>query len=373
MVAAGLALALAAPTYAQAPSRALQEIPAEKARVTGSMTISFNSRSERSQSGADIYDIQEQTVADMFAWRGSVQRIPGKNLTYSMRIDVFNPQNPAQIAREVAILRGDMNIDARGRYDPEAGRLRIDVVKGNQSTSAFKGSIQGKRVVPWWELSGWLSAAQNQAGKLYSRYVDGKVVTISVKNPDPLRFERTVLASGPFAFLSETRVTGNLDYDYELGNWLTDQNGITFSYDTADRSFTDRVSGSIRYVEEEGSFTDAAGKKRNYTSYYDYNLRWNEQAVSKDQQFFNQNNAQSDFDAFFSASDTSKPGLYGRVYYLDTDEACKKVKDSKGEMQCVGPTRSEVIWDLKAVKLTYIQLANWMKLEQLVIGPFSDE
>jgi hypothetical protein len=367
------ALVALTPALAQQPSRALQEIPADKARVTGSMVIDFNSRSERSQAGTDTYEIQEQVIADLMAWRGTVQRVPGSSMTHSIRIDVFNPQNPSQIAREVAILRGELKIDSRGRYDPESGRLRIDVVKGNQVSSTFKGSIQGKRVIPWWELNSWLQAAQNQANKLYSRVIDGKVVTIAVKNPDPLRFERLVLAAGPFAFLGEARVSGNLDYDYELGNWLTDQNGITFNYDVDGRNVTDRVSGSIRYVEETGTFTDAAGKKRNFTSYYDYNLRWNEQAVSKDQQFFNQNTAQSDFDSFFSSSDTSKAGLYGRAYYLDTEDACKKRKDDKGQMQCVGPTRSEVVWDLKATKLTYAQLANWMKLEQLVIGPFSDE
>jgi hypothetical protein len=47
--------------------------------------------------------------------------------------------------------------------------------------------------------------------------------------------------------------------------------------------------------------------------------------------------------------------------------------DDAGKSKCVGPTRSEVSYDLKAVGLNYQQLANWMKLEQLVIGPFTDE
>jgi hypothetical protein len=364
---------LSGPAAAQGQSTGLQEVPADKSRVTGVMVIDFNSRSERSTSGSDVYDIQDLTIANMMRWKGQVQRVPGSVLTYSLRMDVVSLQNPAQVANDVAIQRGDLRIDSRGRYDPEAGRLRIDIVKGNQSSSAFKGSIQGKRVVPWWELSGWMKSAQSQAEKLYSRVIDGKVVTIKVRNPDPLRFERLTLASGPYSFLVESRVSGNLDYDYELGNWLTDQNGISFSYEVGDRTMTDKVTGSIRYVEEGGSITDATGKRRNYTSYYDYNLRWNEQAVSRDQQFFNQGSAQADFDAFFSSSDQTKPGLYGRVYYVDSEDGCKRRADEKGAMRCVGPTRSEVIWDLKPTRLTYIQLANWMKLEMLVIGPFSDE
>lgn len=354
-------------------SQALKEIPADKAKLTGTMTVDYNSRSLRSSSGTDAYDLTELAVADLMILKGTVQRTPGKSLVYSVKFDVVNPSNPSQIAREVAILRGDLQIDSNGRYIPDAGRLRIDVVKGNQTSSPFGGSIQGRGVTRWWEVGEQFRKAQKEATKIYSRVVDGKVVSIQVKNPDPLRFERTQLAAGPFSFLPETRVSGNLDFDYELGNWLTDQNGVTFSYTVADRSLTDRVSGSIRYVEENGNFTDKAGKKRPYTGYYEYNLRWNEQAVNNDNSFFDSGAAQAQTDAFFSTTDQSKPGLYGRVYYNDSEDACKRVKGEGGKDQCVGPTRSEVTWDLKAEKLTYAQLANWVKLEQLILGPLTDE
>ncbi|MFG1223932.1 hypothetical protein [Xanthobacter wiegelii] len=354
-------------------SQALKEIPADKAKLTGAMTVDYNSRSLRSTSGTDLYEISDLAVADLMILKGSVQRTPGKSLVYSVKFDVINPSNPSQVAREVAILRGDLQIDANGRYIPDAGRLRIDVVKGNQTSSSFGGSIQGRNVTRWWEVAEQFRRAQKEADKIYSRVVDGKVVSIQVKNPDPLRFERTQLAAGPFSFLPEVRVSGNLDYDYELGNWLTDANGVTFAYTVADRSLTDRVSGSIRYVEENGNFTDKGGKKKSYTGYYEYNLRWNEQAVNTDQSFFDASAAQAQSDAFFSSADQSKPGLYGRVYYNDSEDACKRVKGENGRDQCVGPTRSEVTWDLKAEKLTYAQLANWVKLEMLILGPLTDE
>ncbi|MFG1376624.1 hypothetical protein [Xanthobacter autotrophicus] len=354
-------------------SQALKEIPADKAKLTGAMTVDYNSRSTRSTSGTDLYEISDLTVADLMILRGSVQRTPGKSLVYSVKFDVVNPSNPSQIAREVAILRGDLQIDSNGRYIPDAGRLRIDVVKGNQTTSAFGGSIQGRNVARWWEVGEQFRKAQKEATKIYSRVVDGKTVSIQVKNPDPLRFERTQLAAGPFSFLPETRVSGNLDYDYELGNWLTDANGVSFSYAVADRSFTDRVSGSIRYVEENGTFSDKAGKKKPYTGYYEYNLRWNEQSANNDQSFFDAGAAQAQSDAFFSSADQSKPGLYGRVYYNDSEDACRRVKGEDGKDTCVGPTRSEVTWDLKAEKLTYAQLGNWVKLETLILGPLTDE
>jgi hypothetical protein len=369
-----VSVALAGSTMALAQTnRATTEIPADKAKVTGVIVIDYNSRSERSQSNVDIYNIQDLAVADLMVLKGAIQRIPDQRMTYSVRMDVINPQNPSQIARDAAILRGDLLIDSDGRYNPEDGNLRLDVVKGNQSSNKFSGDIQGREVARWWQIGKKLKAATKEATKAYSRLVDGKVVSIQVKNPDPLRFEGLGLAAGPFSFIVETKVSGVFDYDYELGNWLTDQAGLQFTYTVGGNVISDHVTGSIRYVEEGGDFTDAKSKKHNYTSYYEYNLRFNEPTVNKDAAFFGADTAQADSDAFFSASDQTKPGLYGRVYYADTDTDCKKATDSKGATKCVGPTHSEVTYDLHGVGLTYQQLANWMKVEQLVIGPFTDE
>jgi len=371
-VRAGLAagaLILAGQTALAQGSR---EIPADKGKITGSLTIDYNSRSDRSSSGLDVYTFKDLAVADIMILNGTAQRMPGKMLTYSIKFDVINPQNPGQIAREVAILRGDLPIDARGAYTPEGGRLRIDVVKGNQSTSAVKGVIQGKEISRWWEIGELVRRVQKEATKTYSRYVDGRTISIEVKNPDSLTFERLILPAGPFAFLPETRVGGNFDFDYELGNWLTDNNGVTFSYTTGDRSFNDRVTGSIRYAEESGNYTDAKGQKQSYTGYYEYNLRFNEQMADKDKAFFD-SASQAQTDAFFSSSDQSKPGIYGRVYYNDSEDGCRRVKKQDGKMECVGPTHSDVRYDLKTVGLTAVQVANWVKLELLVLGPFTDE
>ena len=368
----GIALTGSGAALAQT-SRATTEIPADKAKVTGAISIDYNSRSERSQSNIDTYQIQDLTVADLMILKGSVQRVPEKQMTYSVRFDVVNPQNPSQIARDAAILRGDLMIDAQGRYIPEDGQLRLDVVKGNQSSSKFNGDIQGRQVVRWWQIGKKLQAASKEATKAYSRLVDGKVVSIQVKNPDPLRVEGLGLAAGPFSFITAAKVSGVLDYDYELGNWLTDQAGVQFTYNVGDNVISDHVTGSIRYVQEAGEFADSKAKKHPYTSYYDYNLRFNEPTVNKDAAFFGADTAKADSDAFFSASDQTKPGLYGRVYYADSETDCRKVKDDKGVSKCVGPTHSDVFYDLHGAGLTYEQLANWVKLEQLVMGPFTDE
>jgi hypothetical protein len=356
---------------AQSTDRGTQEIPAESAKVTGTIVIDFNSRSESASSGADVYTLDALTVADLFIYSGTIQRTPEEEISYSVKIDVFNPANPSQIAREVAILRGAMAIDESGRYLPEEGDLRIDIVKGQQSTSNFTGVIQGREVTRWWELDEQLERAEDIATKLYSRTVDGKVVTIQVQNPDPLSFQNVGLAAGPFSFLPQARVNGDLDYDYELGNWLTDNNGLTFQYTLGETVVSDKVGGSIRFVEEEGTFTDSNGKTRSYTGYYEYNLRFNEATVAPEEAFFGEN-TEAEFDAFFSEAAADVPGLYGRVYYYDTEDGCERVVVDNA-MECVGPTRSEVTYELRAVKLTYAQLGNWFKLEPLIVGPFNDE
>jgi hypothetical protein len=66
-------------------------------------------------------------------------------------------------------------------------------------------------------------------------------------------------------------------------------------------------------------------------------------------------------------------GARRRGCYADSETDSKKATNDKGESKCVDPTHSDVFYDLHGVKLTYEQLANWMKLEQLVIGPFTDE
>jgi hypothetical protein len=357
-----------------AQNRGAEIVPDEKARITGTLTVDFGSRLASGATGVDTYTFDKIAVADLLLLSGTVQRTPEKSLSYSEKFDVINPQNPTQVADGVAILRGDVTIDDAGKYVFTDSNLRIDIVKGTQSSSKFNGTLQGREVTRWWEITEQYKRAESEATKLYSRYVDGKTVTIQVKNPDPLGFQGVVLAAGPFTYLPETTVNGNLDYDYELGNWLTDNNGLTLSYSLGSGTVTDKITGSIRYVEAEGTATTSNGAAVPYTGYYDYTLRFNEQAnVNQDQAFFDGSNEQAELDAFFSTTDTSKPGIYGRVYFQDSEDNCKMVKGQDGKEACVGPTKSVITYDLKATGLNYAQLAAWQKIEQIVVGPFTDE
>ncbi|MEQ1669421.1 MAG: hypothetical protein ABL893_01045 [Hyphomicrobium sp.] len=367
------ALLAASPAVAQSANRGLDVIAAGQGRVTGEIVADFGSRKMTGATGVDVYTITNMKAADLMLMNGTINRTPDKKLGYSVKFDLYNPKNPSQIAKEAAILRGDVMIDQTGRYDPAAGKLRIDVVKGTQSSFAFRGGLQGREVTRWWELTEQLKKAQKKASKEYSRVVEGKTITIEVKNADPLRFDGLVLAAGPFSYLPETTVRGSLDYDYELGNWLLDNNGLTLTYQLSDKTINDRITGSIRYAEETGS-TTIDGKKVDYTGYYEYNLRFNESAQKADAAFFDGENSSAEVDAFFSSADQSKPGIYGRAYFADSEDNCKSAKDAEtGNPKCVGPTKSVITYDLKTTALTYAQLGAWMKIEQFVIGPFTDE
>lgn len=358
---------------AQSASRGSEVVPPEQARISGQISADFGSRKLSGGTGVDIYTVNNVKAADLMVLNGAINRVPEKSLNYSVKFDLINPKNPSQVAKDAAILRGEAVIDQSGRYDPVAGKLRLDIVKGTQSSSAFRGGMQGREVTRWWEVSEQLKRAQKKAAKEYSRVVEGKTITIEVKNADPLRFDGLVLAAGPFSYLPETTVRGSLDYDYELGNWLLDNNGLTLTYQLGERMLNDRITGSIRYAEEEGSAT-VDGKKISYTGYYDYNLRFNEQAQKVDDNaFFDGQNSTAELDAFFSTADQSKPGIYGRVYFEDSEDNCKMAKDEEGKMKCVGPTKSLLTYDLKTPGLTYAQVAAWVKIEQFIIGPFTDE
>ncbi len=356
---------------AQSTSRGLELIAADKGKITGEIIADFGSRKLTSASGVDVYTLSKITAGDLMQLNGSINRVPDKSYSYSVKFDLFNPKNPAQTAKEAAILRGDVVIDQTGRYDPAMGKLRIDVVKGTQSTAAFRGSLQGREVTRWWEIGEQLKKAQATAAKEYSRVVEGKTITIKVKNADPLKFDGLVLASGPFSYLPETTVRGSLDYDYELGNWLLDNNGLSLTYQLGEKVISDGITGSIRFAEEAGKAT-VGGKSVEYTGYYEYNLRFNEEAQKSDAAFF-EGDADAQTDAFFSVSDQSKPGVYGKVYFNDEEDNCRMAKGEEGQMKCVGPTKSVITYDLNTAGLTYAQLAAWMKIEQFVIGPFTDE
>lgn len=144
-----VAVAANAGANAQTANRGAEVIPADQGRVTGQISADFGSRRFSGATGVDIYTITNLKAADLMILNGAINRVPEKNLNYSVKFDLFNPKNPSQVAKDAAILRGEAIIDQGGRYDPAAGKLRIDIVKGTQSSSPFRGAMQGREVTRW--------------------------------------------------------------------------------------------------------------------------------------------------------------------------------------------------------------------------------
>jgi hypothetical protein len=169
-----------------------------------------------------------------------------------------------------------------------------------------------------------------------------------------MRFENVVIAAGPAQSYPKCTVNGNLDFDYETGNWLT--NGIRLHYSLNGKEYDDVVTGSIKWVEDPNRASNGKGQ-------YEFNLRWNEDKAKPASTEADAFKNLSDEEAFF-AVDNSIPSLTGTVKYEDTFTTVK------GEPV---PSASKVTYTLDANQLTKQQIMNFMKLWLLAVGPTNDE
>jgi hypothetical protein len=331
--------------------------------VTGTLNIAFNSRTRvaadgRPEKGAkDVYELA-LNVGKTVEFRGKVERQPlltssvlGRveqpgQLYYALDLAVFNPVNMTQ-KKNVGKWVGAVPIDANGVYElagtgDSKHRVSIDAMgKAPAFTDNFGGRLYGKGK----KTSGVMS---------YVRKMQGKEVKIEVKNVDPMRFENIALAMGPAQSYPKCTVSGNLDFDYETGNWLT--NGVRFHYTLNGKEYDDVVTGSIKWVEDSNRASNGKGQ-------YEFNLRWNEdknKTASTEADAFKSAN---DEEAFF-AVDNSVPSLTGTVAYVDT---------MAGSGADATVTASKITYALDANQLTKPQIMNFMKLWLIGIGPTNDE
>lgn len=337
--------------------------------ISGRIVIDFNSLRPNASDERDQYAI-DLNVADYVSFDGSATREPGRSIEYNVKLLAHNPNNPVQ-SRHVGQLKGVVAIDSDGKYllrgsdrmriDPSQ-RLMISMLvtpKGMAQDNLFDGEIQGKAP----KASGLLARLRQtvEQVKEYTRNVGGKTVTVSVENPDIMEFRNLKLGAGPWPELTEVTVNGNLDYDYASGNWLTQ--GITMSYAHDGATVEDRITGTIRWVDEEGSVT-VGGESHPYTGYYDFNLRYNEDDfnLGAEDAFFGQDDSEEDV---FFGQDNRVPGLAGHVYFNDSNYV--------GQGDDETATRSEVSYAIEANQLSPIQLVNFTKLWLLAIGPVHDD
>ncbi len=364
---AGL-VGLGAPVLAQDSNKPATPISRTDA-ISGRIVIDFNSLRPNASDDRDQYAI-DLNVADYVSFDGSASRVPARSIEYNVKLMAHNPGKPAE-TRHVGQLKGVVAIDSEGKYllrgsdrmqiDP-GQRLMISMLvtpKGMAQDNPFDGVIQGKAP----KASGLLARLRQtvEQVKQYTREIGGRTVTVSVENPDIMEFRDLKLGAGPWPELTEVTVNGNLDYDYASGNWLTQ--GITMSYMQDGATVEDRITGTIRWVDEEGSVT-VGGESHPYTGYYDFNLRYNEDDFNVDAEdaFFGQDTSEEDV---FFGQDNRVPGLFGNVYFNDSNYV------GQGDEETA--TRSEVSYAIEANQLSPIQLVNFTKLWLLAIGPVHDD
>lgn len=344
--------------FAQEPEKLTQP-----GAISGSVNIAFGSRSNLTEKGKpqkgakDVYDVS-LSVAKTTEFKGKIERQPlilsdilGRQeqpaqLVFAINLGVVNPANMTE-KKTVGRWVGTVPISADGVYELEGrsesrNRVAVDAIgRAPAFTENFGGKLYGKGKKP----SGVMS---------YVRKLQGKEIKIEVKNVDPMRFENVVLATGPAQSYPRTTVNGNLDYDYETGNWLT--KGLRYHYSFNGKEVDDVVTGSIKWVEDENRASNGKGQ-------YEFNLRWNEDKAKPATTEADAFAALSNEDAFF-AVDKSIPSLVGVVKYEDA------FTQVKGEQV---PSASKVTYALDANQLTKQQIMNFLKLWLIATGPANDE
>ncbi len=355
------------------------ETISENGFISGSMNIDFGTRRNLDTSGKlaegspaegskDVYTVN-LNVAKTTEYAGTITRLPhlvssvlGREiqkaqLLFDINLAVRNPKDLEQ-KKNVGKWVGQVSIDSKGVYDfgssdPSVSQLRmaIDAVgKAQAFVGPFGGKIYGKSD----ETKGLIESKISE----YTRVVKGKKITVQVKKSDPLRFSNLTLGEGPALIYPRSVVNGNLDYDYDTGNWYT--NGIKFKYTLNGKEMEDVVTGSIKWVEDPNRETNGKGQ-------YEFNLRFNEEKnkpATDESAAFSGESSQSE-DAFFEV-DNSIPSMTGTIAFEDT-------LGQEGADEEPTVYASKVIYNLHANKLTKQQAVNLFKLLTVVVGPMNDE
>jgi hypothetical protein len=354
-----------APAAAEKKPAPQEETPLQQVaeKVSGTMSIDFETRAQvdnagQTKAGANDLYIFNLLIYNSLRFRGRITRQPrlesaflGRELqraelSFDVDLSLLNPDNSGR-EKQVSHWTGVVPIDSSGQY-----QLSRALVLNTQKVGAlpelrdsFAGTIAGKG-----------PEQQHLLTKLrqYSRFFGGRQIVIQSRHIDPIRFASVKLAAGPLESCPQTIVDGNLDYDYETGNWYT--SGITF---TLPNKSKDVVTGSIKWVEDEN-------RKQNGKGRYEFNLRFNEarQHSAEDESAFF---ASAGDEELFFAVDPSMPGISGTISYVDAFKSTSRDSDEPVVVH------SNVTYDLKAQNLSQTQAVNFIKLWLLLVGPVNDE
>ncbi len=346
--------------------------PDTRVKLEGTMSIEFSSRGfteeEMREKPERIYDRYSLNLFIPGATKSdpNVLRVKGEVFRYAQVLSKYlgsevqplsldyNLTFAAPVAdkeRSVGTWKGKITRTPAGLYQlGRADSLQAQAVKDLPLSrgGTFSGGIQGKNP----------DADTSVAGTLreYARMLRGRKVSYTAKRVDPLEFKSTTIPAGPFEEYPAVAVHGNLDYDYDTGNWLT--NGLTFRYRLNGKDISDKITGSIRWLEDPNRSENGKGQ-------YEFNLRFNEEHFNGrggEEEYFE--NA-SDEEQFFVV-DSRVPTISGVIKYKDTFST-----PAEGEDPTV--MASSIYYQLVGEGVRVDQMVSFLKLWLLIVGPVNDE
>lgn len=279
--------------------------------IKGEMQIKYNSRTTQ---GAQDWYILNVNVCNSVLFKGGIGHRPfvkggyfsaeqTSNLKFDMECEVVNPKNPSQ-TKPIGKVLGTIPISKSGVYDYSGDSIKITILSSG-ATTKFGGTVQGKPLVkPEKSLTDRAKEALS-----IKKTVNGKTVSIRVKDYDKMEFPQTKLASGPLGIYQEVIVDGNMVFDYERNCWYFNSLKINYSVESGDETkiISDRLSGSIRWVEDKN-------RKQNGLGQYEFDIRINEKLANESAVF---SNVVTDESSFFE-TDPNIKSLTGTMKYKDT-------------------------------------------------------
>ncbi len=256
------------------------------------------------------------------------------------RVNLFN-----RTSERIAAIKARRGIDLENQDGGPRGFGRLALVTSDMSQALANADLI-MVVVP--------SSAHADIARMAAPHLrDGQIIVLHPgRTLGSIEFQKVLLPPGPVAVYRAAVATGNLDYDYDTGNWYT--SGLTFS----EGKTRDVVSGSIKWEEDARRELNGRGK-------YSFNLRWNEEAHrgTLDESAYFQDAADEDL---FFAVETGIPTLSGTISYEDSFGA--PVDGEQGPV-----VASKISYHLRAEDVTKPQLLQFLKLWLLIAGPVNDE
>lgn len=324
----------------------------------GTMGIAFQSRVQAGAS--DVYSLNVN-VADSVLFRGFVTNTPiiasdgiiggptikrPSSLGYAVDLDVVNPNNPTQ-TKNIGKLYGVVPIRMNGTYDFNSGSVKVHVYatgRAPEYNSKYGGTAKGKAI---FKQKNMMQELRQEAMRVTGQN-KGKTTSLAVTNYDFMDFTQHRIAGGPVGVYPESTVDGRMVYDRDRIAWYF--NGLTITYPQENMQKIDRLSGSVRWVEQPKKGQVREGE-------YQFDIRVNEPLATEASAF---TPGGSDEQSFFEA-DTAVAAMLGTWKYRDSFSG-EKV------------SQSTVAIDLVANKLTKTQVMNLTKLLLFTAAvPFNSE